>query len=250
VTYRIALRHKNRTTVQVDKESRSKARRLAKLRTSVEDMRSKLRRDLRSSDPNRFLTALAVGILDETNENPITAKRKHVRFGDEDAPSAATMRFNRQGKSRLKRVASPHIVQALNNAYEAIEDDDEDLFKHDLGHVTAEHVNDYLAKFGLKEADLRGFNANRELQERLARVRAAGKALPKNGRARQKVLRAEFAKTLDEVADLVGHDSATIRGKYLMPGLEASYLKDGSFGVKEASESSALLSRIVLRTLY
>ena len=188
-------------------------------------MQTKLRRDLRSNDPDRFLTALAVGLMMETNEDPVGWRKSNVQLGEEDWSAS----YRRAGKS--KPIANQALVQALQTAYETAEDDGDALFAYDTGQVTAEMVHDYLGKFKLSVKDLRGFNANHRMHEALTEMRQAGPELPTQKRARTKVLKGEFFKTLDRVAEEVGLEADLIRFSYLDPGLESLYLSDGTLGL-------------------
>lgn len=230
----VALRAKEKASTDPEKTSRAVARRLSKIKSSLEQMRSKMKRDLRSDDPNRFLTALAVAMLDETGHDAVDAKKKHIRFDEEEDSVSSSVMVKLQ-KGRGSRVANPMIVQALRNAYETIDDDNDDLFRHDVGQVTAASVTDYLTAFDLNAEKIRGYNANDRLQSALTEMRAKGSELPKHGRSKQKVLRTEFQQALSTTASAIGLDSEVFRSKYLMPGLEASYLKDGHFALKSAS---------------
>lgn len=230
----VALRHKSKIS------QKTKVRRISKLRTSMEQMRARLKRDLRSSDPSRFLTALAVSMLDATGQDALSAKKKNVKFED-DAPHQVNLKLHR-GRSSI--IANPVIVRALRDAYEAVDDEQDNLFKHDTGEVTPASVEDYLGKFGLTSEQVRGFNASQTIQDRLLKVRASGGALPSHWKSKQKVLRTEFSNTIAAVAADFGLAAETLQEEYLMPGLEASYLKDGSFTVREASaQAMSLLLR-------
>lgn len=215
-----------------ERRDRAKTKRLSKLKDSVEQMRGRLKRDLRSSDPDKFLTALAVSMLDETAIDPVAARKKHVLFGEDEDVNSVMFKVNRSSKAMI---ASPHVVQALRSAYERIDADDDELFRHDTGQVTAEAVGNYLAKFGLTSEMLRGYNSNQILQTCLANLRAKGGALPRHWRSKEKVLRSEFDKALKMTANVVGLDEPTLRSEYLAPGLEAAYRKDGTFGMRESS---------------
>jgi DNA topoisomerase-1 len=151
--------------------------------------------------------------------------KKHVSFG----PKGATIKYvGKSGVEHEKKVTDPAIKNALKNAYEACDDDGDNLFSWDGGSVTSEKVNEYLDAFDITAKDLRGFHANREMQERLTAVRKKRKKLPEDKKAREKMLKTEFLKALDETAEAVGHEASTLRSQYLVPGLEDTFLKDGT----------------------
>jgi DNA topoisomerase-1 len=274
---RVAARYKNKKVVdsekggkttiyeyserQVQNRNREKAERVEKLRKSIGKVRSKVKRDLNSSDPEKMLTALAVALMDHTYErigNETSAKenehfgvtgwqRKHVSLGK----GKATIRYT--GKSGVKQekvVSDASILKALRNAYEANEDDDAGIFSWEGGKVTAEKVNSYLDQFNITAKDIRGFHANAEMQTRLKAVRSKGGALPEDKKEAKAKLKEEFKEALEETAEAVGHEASTLRSQYLVPGLESTFLKDGTVmeKLKSASESG-LPGRVVARYL-
>jgi hypothetical protein len=125
-----------------------------------------------------------------------------------------------------------HRLHVLGND-EAEKDDD--LFAWDGGKVTASKVNDYLESFDITAKDLRGFHANREMQDRLKAIRSKGKKLPEDEKDREKILKKEFLKALDETAEAVGHEASTLRSQYLVPNMEEQYLSDGTVSDKLSS---------------
>lgn len=248
---------------QVANRNKKKAERIEKLRKSIGSLRTRLKKDLKSSDPEKSLTALVVSLIDHTYErvgNEGSAKdghygvtgwqKKHVTFG----PKGATVRYvGKSGVKHEKKITDAGIKQALRNAYEACDGDTSCLFSGDWGSVTAEKVNEYLEPFDVTAKDLRGFHANREMTERLKAVRAKGKKIPEDKKAREKLLKNEFLKALDETAEAVGHEASTLRSQYLVPGLEESYLQDGTVSDKLGSlfdPEGAMEDRVVARYLF
>ena len=55
---------------QVEHRHREKAKKLEGLRQSIDELRTKVKEDLGSDDPDTSLTALAVAVIDETCERP------------------------------------------------------------------------------------------------------------------------------------------------------------------------------------
>ena len=225
---------------QIARRNADKAKRLEKLRSNIGNLRTQVRKDLKSSDPDKLLTALAVALIDETYErvgNDESAsgeatedgkghfgvtgwQKNHVSFGR----GGATIKYvGKSGVKQHKSVKDKAIVQALRNAYEACAGDC--IFEHDTGKVTASKVNAYLKKFDITAKDLRGFHANLLLREALKKVRSG--ALPEDRKEREIKLKKEFKEALEIVAEDIGHEPSTLRSQYLTPGVEERYIKSG-----------------------
>jgi DNA topoisomerase-1 len=254
LTERVAARYKQKkkvrsedggeTTVYVYSEkqiahrNREKAKRIEKLSKSIKGLRTKVKKDLRSSDPETMLTALAVSLMDHTFErvgNEGSAEeghvgvtgwqKKHVSFGSKGCSIKYT---GKSGVKHEKKVTDAGIRRALKDAYEAMDDDDSCLFHWDGGKVTADKVNSYLEPFDITAKDIRGYHANDQMRSALKSVRSGGKKLSEDKKAKEKQLKEEFKKALEETAESVGHEPSTLKSQYLVPGLEESYLKDGT----------------------
>jgi len=222
---------------QIANRNREKAKRIEKLRHKIDDVRAKVKKDMKSADPEKMLTALAVGLMDHTFErvgNEESAdeghfgvtgwQRKHVSFGKD-----VTIKYvGKSGVKHEKKVTDPALKKALRDAYEASDDEDASLFEYEGGKVTAEKVNAYLKEFDVTAKDIRGMHANVEMQERLKEVRKKGGKLPEDKKKREKQLKDEFKEALEGAAEAVGHEPSTLKSQYLVPGLEESYLKDGT----------------------
>lgn len=260
---RIAARYKSKKKIpgsdtvvyeyserQVARRNNEKAGRLEKLRKQMSGLRSQVKKDLKSDDPDTALTALAVALIDHTYErvgNEGSAKgestesgekhygvttwqKSHISFGR----GKATIKYvGKSGVKQTKDVTDKAIVSALKDAYEACGEDG--LFCYDSGKVDAKKVNAYLKKFDITAKDLRGFHANSEMMTRLKKIRS-GK-LPEDKKEREKQLKEEFKQALEETAEAVGHEASTLRSQYLIPKLEETFLKDGTVlsKMKEAS---------------
>ncbi len=238
---------------QVAERNRRKARRLEKLRKNIKHLRSQVKRDLTSDDPEKALTALAVGLMDATAERVgssasasgdlnedgephfgvTTWTKKHISFGK----GGATIKYvGKSGVKHTKKVSDAGLVKALRKAYDCIEGED-CIFNLEKGSVGGKHVNAYLRTFGVTAKDLRGFHANSFMKQHLKAVRAKGGKLPEDKKEREKKLKAEFKKALEKAAVDVGHEPSTLRSQYLIPGLEESYLKDGSVSEKMTKQA-------------
>ena len=247
---RVAARYKEKTvsekgnTVylyserQVAHRNRKKAERIEKLRGSIDKLRGQIHKDLTSEDPEKRLTALAAALIDHTYErvgNEDSAEdghygvtgwlKKHVRL---NSRSATISYVGKAGVRHEKKVSDSKILKALREAYGCVEGDDACLFHYADGVVDAKKVNSYLKSFDITAKDLRGFHANSEMQEALRKIRSKGSELPRGRKEKDKILKKEFKEALDRVAEVVGHEPATLRSQYLVPRMEDSFLRDGT----------------------
>lgn len=249
---------------QVQNRNREKAKRVEQLRHSIDDLREQVAKDIDSDEPKLRLTALAVALIDATFErvgNDGSADeghfgvtgwlKKHVTFGK----GKATIRYvGKSGVDHEKVVDDKKLVAALKDCCGDKEpgepllsfgkDDDAGVVR-----VTSRDVNAYLEPFDVTAKDLRGYHANREMQDQLRAARKKGGKLPEDKKDREKQLKAEFKEALEATAEAVGHEAATLRTQYLVPGLEDSYMKDGTVidNLKDASVervASAWLERL------
>jgi DNA topoisomerase IB len=216
---------------QIQRRHQEKAERLEKLRSSIGDLRKKVFKDLSCDDPETCAVALAVALMDHTYERVGNAQSaqdghfgvtgwqvSHVRLrGD-----TATLTYvGKSGVEQEKKVTDKRIVKALKKAIQG-KDPEEEIVTS-----SAEEVNEYLKDFDITAKDLRGFHANEEMRTRLKKIRAEGDPLPKSKKEREKILKEDFKQALEEAAEVVGHEPATLRGQYLVPALEDTFMKDG-----------------------
>ena len=220
---------------QVADRDRRKARRLEKLRGGVDQLRRQVSKDLKSKDPSKKLTALAVALMDETYErvgNDESAgeghfgvtgwKKEHISFGS----GGATVSYVGKSSVRQKKtVSNPAVVSALRDAYSKCKGSD-CIFKQEEASVGAEDVNAYLKSFDITAKDIRGLHANEVMKRKLKAVK--GGSLPSEEKKRSAILKKQFQKALDETAGEVGHEASTLRSQYLVPSLESDFLKDGT----------------------
>jgi len=235
---------------QVANRHNEKAERVENLRKDMGDLRKKIRTDLSSKDSKVRLPALAAALIDETCErvgNDTSAKeghfgvtgwrKKHLSFSKGEAV------FKYVGKSGVdheKRVTTAPVVRILRELAKGKSGDD-CLFSDGEFTLKSKDVNDYLSEFDITAKDIRGFRANQEMCRALKEQRRRGPKLPKARKERDKILKEEFAEALEEVADIVGHEKATLRSDYLVPKMEDTYMKDGTVlsVFKEATKSEA-----------
>ena len=223
---------------QVANRHREKAERVEHLRKHMSDLRARVKKDLKSEDPQTRMTALAVSLMDHTCErvgNNESADEghygvtgwlvDHVTIRD----GKATIEYvGKSGVDHKKTVEDGPTVTALKKLI-GDREGSEPVFDTEDARVTSECVNDYLAEFDITAKDIRGFRANDEMCKALREERSKGpKDLPRGRKERDKILKAEFKRALETVAEVVGHEAATLRSQYLVPGLEDEFVKDGT----------------------
>jgi len=215
---------------QIADRNRGKAERIEKLRKSVDKLRTQVAKDMKSGDEKKRAIALAVALMDHTFErvgNEGSAKEghfgvttwqvKHIKFKG----NKATIKYvGKSGVDQKKEVTDTKIVSALKAVCK------DKGQKACLVDAKASDVNEYLKPFDISAKDIRGFHANTEMKAQLKKVRS-GK-LPTDKKEKEKLLKEEFKKALEETAKAVGHEPSTLKSQYLVPGLEDGYLKDGT----------------------
>lgn len=222
---------------QVANRHREKAERLEDFKPALAELRAQVKKDLDSDDPKKNLVALAVGLIDATYErvgNEDSADnghygvtgwlRKHVTFKGRWAIIRYT---GKSGVKHEKAVDDEALVGALKECCGG-KDGDETVLTLGKHTVTSDEVNKYLKPYGITAKDLRGLHANREMQERLRAIRSKGPKLPRLRKERDPILKEEFKEALEGAAEAVGHEPATLRKQYLVPGIEDAYMKDGT----------------------
>ena len=246
---RVAARYKSKTKDengnthyeygprQVQNRHNQKADRIENLRGDIESLRDKVTNDLSSKDPKTYLPALAVALIDETYERVGNADSaaeghygvtgwltKHLSF---DGKEAILKYVGKSGVKHEKVVSKAPVVKLLKKLVKGKEKGDP-ILELDGFTVKSEDVNSYLKDFKITAKDIRGFRANQEMCQALRDARREGPDLPRARKERDKILKAEFKDALEEVAEIVGHEPATLRSDYLVPGLEDSFMKDGT----------------------
>ena len=274
LTLRIAARYKSKKKVktkdgddmvvyeysdkQIANRNKAKAKKVEKLSKSIGELRSKYRRDMKSSDPEKMLTALVVALMDSTFERVgndgsaddghfgVTGwQRQHMSFGRD---SVTVKYVGKSGVKHTKKVTDSGIRNALRDAYEAVEEDDAGIFAWDGGSVTADKVNEYLKPFDITAKDIRGYHANNSMAEELRAERKKGGKLPEDKKERTTQLKEEFKAALERTAEAVGHEASTLKSQYLVPNMETDYLMDGSVSDR-FDKSASMAGRVVLAYL-
>lgn len=238
---------------QIQNRNKKKAERLEKLSKSIHKLRSQVKKDLKSKDSATKLTALAVALIDHTYErvgNSESAdeghfgvtgwQKSHISFGK----GKATIKYvGKSGVKQNKTVSDESLVSALKEAYDSCDDG---LFSSDGCKVDASKVNAYLKDFDVTAKDLRGFHANATMRENLKKYRKG--ALPEDKKEREKQLKKEWKKALEDTAKAVGHEPSTLGSQYLVPNLEDSYLADGTI-MESLTKTGSVAERVAARYL-
>lgn len=270
---KVAARYKNKKTVknqdgedqvvyeysekQVQHRNNEKAKRVEKLRGNLHKLQAQVKKDLKSEDPHTRLCALAVGLMNDTYErvgNEESAKdghfgvtgwqAKHVKVSD---GSATFTYVGKSGVKQSKTTKDADLIRVLKEALKGKSGSDP-IFEHDGGKVDSSAVNDYLEPFDITAKDIRGLHANREMQERLRAIRSKGGKLPTDKKKREQKLKDEFKEALEGAAEAVGHEPSTLKSQYLVPGLEDTYLKDGTV-LDKLHEKKATIEEVMVRRL-
>lgn len=224
--------------IQQSNRNKDKAKRVEKLRKSIGKLRSKYKKDLSSSDPQKRLTALAVALIDNTYErvgNPESAKdghfgvtgwlKKHVTVKG----NKATFKYvGKSGVKHDKTIEDKALVSALKKALDGKGAEDKVLCDGGDCTITASEVNEYLKEFGVTAKDIRGLHANEEVRAALKKIRSEGPKLPTPRKERDPILKQELADALEIAAAAVGHEASTLKSQYLVPGMVDRFLHDGT----------------------
>jgi hypothetical protein len=100
--------------------------------------------------------------------------------------------------------------------------------------IKSAQVNRYLKDFGITAKDIRGYAANTLLVKALKQG-----TKPSDEKERQK----KFREVMKQVAEKVGHQQATLKQHYLLPGIEEAYVKHSRVkDVKNASTAMRIAS--------
>jgi DNA topoisomerase IB len=239
---------------QITRRNNDKAKQIEKLRKSLSDLRSQIRKDLKSDDLKTRMSALVVGLINDVFErvgNPESAKDghfgvtgwkvKHVTFRD----GKAVFRYvGKSGVSQEKETKDAGLIAGLKELVKGKSKSD-DIFDSEDVHITSSIVNDYLKPFDITAKDIRGLHANRQVQTNLRRIRREGGALPEDKKKRDALLKKEFKQAVEEAAEAVGHEPTTLQNQYLVPGIEDNYLKDGT--VKDNLSKQGSTNKVSVR---
>lgn len=219
---------------QISKRHNEKAKRLEAFSGKLSKLREKVKGDLKSKDPKVKGLALAVALVDHTYErigNPTSAKEGHfgvtgwqVKHLSFKGAEAILQYVGKSGVKHRKTVDIKWLVDEIRKAVDGRKDTD--TIVHDGENpIKASDVNGYLDGFEITAKDLRGYHANTLMQRELRKVKGT---VAKDPKKREEQLKTWFQTALDTVSELVGHLATTLKGQYLVPGLEDQFLKDGT----------------------
>lgn len=219
----------------IEKRNKGKAEKVKKLKSNIEKVRTKVKQDLSNKDVRVGFPALAVALIDETYErvgNRESARElkhfgvtewlaRHVTING----SKATIKYvGKSGVSQKKEITNSSVVNALKKALKGKSKNDQVLSDEKFS-LNDNHVNAYLKPFKITAKDIRGFHANEEMKKQLKKARSG--TLPSDQKEKEKKLKTEFKKALEETAKIVGHEASTLKSQYLVPSVEANYMKSG-----------------------
>jgi len=219
----------------VKKRTKNKVDKVNKLQGSIDKVLAKARKDLKSDDPRKRLPALAVLLMDATYERVgnidsakeghfgvTTWEKRHLTF------KGNTAHLNYVGKSGVdqkKKITDGKLVSELRTQafqktkHETLLTDDEAEYS-----VSAADVNAYLKPFEITAKDIRGYHANRIVQEMLKDLTPVKGDDPKEV---EKARKDQFKSVLEDAAAEVGHEPSTLKNQYLAPSLEKDFIDDG-----------------------
>jgi hypothetical protein len=238
---------------EVRKRHAEKSEQVEKVRKNLNKLQKQLKKDLK--DPEKQEVALAVSLIDQTYErvgNDASAKegrfgvtgwkKEHVTFRGNKAVIKYT---GKSGVTQEREITDANTVTLLKEKCNG-------KSKGDcvLADTSAGKVNAYLKNFDVTAKDIRGYHANNEMLQNLEKFRKSGPKLPSDKKEKEKLLKEEFNKALEETAKRVGHESATLKGQYLVPHLEDTYMKDGTVIKKLKASKTASQQRVVQAWLF
>jgi DNA topoisomerase-1 len=226
---------------------KKKTESVRKLAQQISTLRRKLSKDMKSKDEKTRLTALAVAIIDKTAErvgNAASAKEGHVGVtgfkNNQMTISGNTINFKYTGKSGVsqdKTFTDGLIAKLLKECQGNCKGKNSPVLVTSDGlQVNAAKVNRYLKEFGVTAKDIRGYASNTLVYNMLKNSKT-----PSDPDERKK----QFKGILKAVAEKVGHQQATLKQHYLLPGVEEAYIKNGTVKkVKNASRLAAIAEAV------
>jgi len=226
-----------------------KTRSVRKLAEQISSLRNRVTRDLKSDDERTKLTAFAVALMDKTAERVgndesaenghfgVTGWRsKHVTI---DGDKVTLKYMGKSGVDHDKSFTDKTLAGIMKECKERCKGKEDCILVGGDGfRIKADKINRYLSDFGVTAKDIRGYAANS-----LAVNMLKGSKLSPDEKERKK----RFKEVMKSVAEKVGHQLATLKKHYLLPGIERDYVVDGRIPtVKEASVSGFFSRKIAL----
>lgn len=213
-----------------------KKKRIEELANNIHRLRLNVTRSLKSENEKEFLTALIISLMMRTSERIgndssddnghhgiSNFRKKHIKV----VGSEVTLGY--MGKSGVEhekiftdKVLAEHLKKALKNSPSKYV-----FCTSDGQRVKSERVNRYLSDFNVTSKDIRGYNANNLITQKLKKIE-----IPDTEKERKK----NFIKVAKSVAENIGHGLPTLRKHYMMPEVQDNYIFDAEIvNVKEAS---------------
>jgi len=236
-------------TKPMTKEEQARRKRktesVRKLAQQIHKLRRKLTTDMKSDDEKTRLTALAIAIMDKTAErvgNEESAKEGHVGVTgfknnqiDVDGNTISLKYTGKSGVKQEKQFTDELMAKLLKECKGNCKGDSPVLMTKDGFKIKADKVNRYLKEFGVTAKDIRGYAANTLVTSMLTSSKT-----PSTPEERQK----KFREVLKAVAEKVGHQQATLKRHYLLPGIEESYVKSGNVRKLKNASTEQMVCRL------
>ena len=212
---------------EIAKRWSKKKSNIQELANNIHRLRLNLTRDLKSDNEKIFLTALVISVMERTAErvgNDDSAdnghygvtgfRKKHLKI------DGNKIKFEYIGKSGVEHEKTiidsklaPLLSKAIKNGKGYYVFTTSDGFR-----IKADRVNRYLSDFNITAKDLRGYNANKWIIDKLKKEEIDSDS------SKRKTL---FNKIVKKVSLKVGHGSATLKKHYMIPELSHYYIEKG-----------------------
>ena len=218
------------TPAELKQRWAKKKEHIGQMAESIRSLRNNLTRDIKFDDEKTRLTALAIAVIDRTAErvgNNESAENGHIGVtGFEksnikiDGNTVFLHYVGKSGVEHEKQFSDEFIASALKDAIK--NSNCEYVFCTSDGfRIQPEKINRYLSSFGVTAKDLRGFQANKILIDKLRNID------PKDIGETEAKRKKKFNKILKYAAMRVGHGASTLRTHYMMPELEKQFVEHG-----------------------
>lgn len=225
----MAIISKAKSNVILKKRWECKRDSIYNLRDNINRLKRKVSSDLYNMNEKELLTALVIRIMFITSErvgNEESAtnchfgitqlKNKHVTI---NGKSICLRYVGKSGVKHEKCFIDERSAILLNKL--KYKNKDFIFVTQDGFKIKPDRVNRYLADFGVKSKDIRGYNANRMVVMYLSRF---GKVSDEKQRVKI------FNECLRKVSEKIGHGASTLRTHYLLPEIESNFYTRGSVG--------------------
>lgn len=197
--------------------------------SNLSRLRRRLNKDLNSGNEKEFLTALAITTMLKTSErvgnNNSASEKGHFgvtgfKKNHIEIYNNGLISLEYRGKSGVdhfkliqdKRLAD-YLIEAINNS-----PTNKVFATSDGFQIKADRINRYLSDYGIIAKDIRGFSANKMVNEKLKKIK------PEKTEEKRK---RQFNAIAKEVAEEVGHGNATLQKHYLVPEMKEMFMRSG-----------------------